>query len=429
MFDREYETHPIKNIVEKHLGGGTPSRYVTSYWEGAIPWASVKDFPESRGSLFDTEEHISKSGLINSASNLVPKETPLVCTRMAVGKTAWPTIAVAINQDIKALFPTADTDYRYLFRILQFAEPRAEALAVGSTVIGIRIEDYLNIAVPLANSSDQPVIGKVLDTLDTTIRETEAIIDKLKSVKRGLLHDLLTRGIDENGELRPSRSEVPTQYKESELGWVPIEWEVLPAEEVCEAVIDCKNRTPPETNSGHAVIRTPNVRGGRFVKNGLLFTDSHSYEIWTQRGKPRANDVLITREAPVGEACLLPEEIGPACLGQRMMMYRPDSTKMNSEFLLAALLSDTVQQRLLDLAGGSTVGHVKVGDIRNLSIPIPSPEEQAMIATRYFAFEEKVLSEEEELAKLLQLKSGLMDDLLTGRIRVTPLLDDLEDAP
>ena len=69
------------------------------------------------------------------------------------------------------------------------------------------------------------MIAAVLDTLDTAIHETEAIIAKLKAVKQGLLHDLLTRGIDANGELRPPQAEAPHLYKESPLGWIPKEWD------------------------------------------------------------------------------------------------------------------------------------------------------------------------------------------------------------
>ena len=74
--------------------------------------------------------------------------------------------------------------------------------------------------------AEQVKIAEVLDTLDTTIRQTEAIIEKLKQVKQGLLHDLLTRGIDANGELRPPQSQAPHLYKDSPLGWIPTEWDV-----------------------------------------------------------------------------------------------------------------------------------------------------------------------------------------------------------
>jgi hypothetical protein len=201
MSDQGYQPQPLRNAVAGHVGGGTPSRQVPSYWRGKIPWASVKDFPEQSGVIHDTEEHISASGLNASASNLISAGTPLVCTRMAVGRAAMPSVPMAINQDVKAIFPAPGVSPAYLLKLLQFIQPKAEAQAVGSTVKGIRIQDYLDIKTPIADTDAQPFIACILDTLDTAIHETEAIIAKLRAVKQGLLHDLLTRGIDANGEL------------------------------------------------------------------------------------------------------------------------------------------------------------------------------------------------------------------------------------
>jgi type I restriction enzyme S subunit len=315
---------------------------------------------------------------------------------------------------------------RWLSYVLRSAKARAHiethATGTSGSMKNLAKGRFLDLTVDYPPVVEQRSIAQVLDTLDTTIRQTQALIAKLKQVKQGLLHDLLTRGIAANGELRPPHSEAPHLYKASPLGWIPVEWQLTPADQACEAVIDCKNRTPPEAASGHPVIRTPNVRDGRFVREGLAYTDSLSYAIWTQRGQPRKGDVLITREAPVGEVCLLPEDMADGCLGQRMMMYRPEPSVLSSEFMLIALLSAPVQKSLLDLAGGSTVGHVKVGDIRTLRIPVPSLDEQERIVRAYGSSEARLMSEQALSTKLQKQKSGLMDDLLTGRVRVTPLL-------
>ncbi|UZM12442.1 restriction endonuclease subunit S [Pseudomonas kielensis] len=206
MSESLYEKRPLRDAVERHTGGGTPPRQVASYWKGNIPWASVKDFPEQEGVIFDTEEHISSAGLHASASNLIPEKTPLVCTRMAVGRAALPVIPVAINQDVKALFPAPGVSAEYLLKLMQHIRPLAEGKAVGSTVKGIRVQDYLDIPVPLAPQNAQPVIAQILCTLDDAISKTNTIIKKLKAIKQGLQHDLLIRGIGANGELRPPRA-------------------------------------------------------------------------------------------------------------------------------------------------------------------------------------------------------------------------------
>jgi len=284
---------------------------------------------------------------------------------------------------------------------------RGAAAGTSGSMVKINQGTLEKLPVLLPPLPEQKKIAAILSSVDEAIQATQAVIDQTRRVKKGLLQDLLTRGIGHS------------RFKQTKLGELPTTWTVRPADEVCEAVIDCKNRTPPETESGFAVVRTPNVRDGRFIADGLKFTDDESYDIWTQRGRPQAGDVLITREAPVGEVALLPSEIVPACLGQRMMMYRPDPAKLNNEFMLAALLAPAVQNRLFLLAGGSTVGHVRVGDIRTLAIPVPPLHEQEQIARIMRSVGNVEHQQEEELAELLQVKAGLLQDLLTGKVRVS----------
>jgi len=268
----------------------------------------------------------------------------------------------------------------------------------------------------LDNFEEQKQIATILSSLDRAIEQTEAIIVKQQRIKAGLMQDLLTKGVDEHGMIR---SEATHEFKDSPLGRFPVEWEVSPAHSLCTAVIDCKNRTPPESKDGHPVIRTPNVRDGKFVTADLAMTDPKSFEIWTARGKPQPGDVVITREAPFGEACLIPENIVEPCLGQRMMMYQADPQKLRSDFMVFVIYSERVQKRLMELAGGSTVGHIRVGDIRNLSIPHPkNVNEQEKIALTLTGIEQVITTLINNVNNLRLTKTGLMHDLLTGTVRV-----------
>lgn len=269
---------------------------------------------------------------------------------------------------------------------------------------------------PLATQKN---IAVVLDCIDTAIEKTEALIAKYQQIKTGLMHDLFTRGVLPNGQLRPTREQAPELYQETAIGWIPREWRFTTCSTVCEQIIDCKNRTPPETPAGYPVIRTPNVRNGEFVDHNLVFTDEHSYSVWTMRGKPRVGDIVITREAPVGEVCRIPERHPSVCLGQRMMLYRPNQQLISPQYFLYALQSRQIQNRLDLISGGSTVGHVRVGDIRDLWIFMPeSPIEQNQIASTLDGVSEKLSGERRQLDKLRQQKTGLMQDLLTGKVQV-----------
>ncbi|WP_085920001.1 restriction endonuclease subunit S [Halomonas sp. CSM-2] len=423
-----FEEQPLGCLVKRHIGGGTPSRQMKSFWKGPIPWASVKDFKDDQVSLSETEEYISPEGLSASASNLIPENTVVICSRMAVGRAAITALPIAINQDLKALFARDGMDERYLLRLLHWVKVEAEKKAVGSTVKGIRIADLLALEVPIAPEDEQPAIANILDTLDTQIRQTEAIIAKLQQVKQGLLHDLLTRGIDENGQLRPPCEQAPELYKESPLGWIPKEWRVSAASEFCTGIIDCKNRTPPESPDDYAVIKTSNIKQGVLIEDGLTYTDERSYQIWTARGEPKAGDVVITREAPIGESFIIEPTMPKMCLGQRMMLYRPDLQKARPEFLHLSIMFELTQRRLLDLAGGSTVGHVRVGDVRDFLFSLPETQEQRRIEKYAGNIKGRLSFELLELQKLKKQKAGLMDDLLTGRVRVTELIEQQHQA-
>ncbi len=213
--------------------------------------------------------------------------------------------------------------------------------------------------------------------------------------------------------------EVKPGFKQTVIGILPKDWEISTALEVCELVVDCKNRTPPVVGGGdYAVVRTPNVRNGKFVRDELRFTDVHSFREWTARTVPQAGDIFITREAPLGEVCMAPSDL-QCCLGQRMMLYRADINKIDNSFLLYALLSPPVQRNLQMKIGGSTVGHAKVNDIRNLQIPVPpNIAEQEAIAAALSDIDALVTAQDKLIGKKRDIKQAAMQELLTGKRRL-----------
>ena len=310
----------------------------------------------------------------------------------------------------------------YIYQLLQWNSTRQSAEVLMSGSAGqkrVPTDFFRRHEVYAPEPGVQQRIAAVLAALDNAIAATEALIEKHQQIKAGLMHDLFTRGVLSDGSLRPSRRDAPDQYQLTKAGWIPIDWSLTTCEAVCGRVIDCKNRTPPETHEGAPVIRTPNVRHGEFVDDELVYTDPHSYAIWTSRGKPEVGDVVITREAPVGEVCMIPERHQHACLGQRTMLYRPSETLIDPRFFLFALQSSQIQSRLDLISGGSTVGHVRVGDIRTLWMFQPkSMREQVCIAESLIRATQRLTSERALRDKLRRQKLGLMQDLLTGKVRV-----------
>lgn len=275
--------------------------------------------------------------------------------------------------------------------------------------------------VPDLSLQEQQRIAAVLDTLDTTIRQTEAIIEKLKQVKQGLLHDLLTRGIDANGELRPPQSQAPHLYKESVLGWIPKEWAASSLDAACSDVVDCPHSTPSFQNDGVLVARTMHIKAGVFLERLASRVSESEYRERIARLRPEPGDVVFAREAPVGEAFVIPAGMR-ICLGQRVMLLRPRTEVALGQFLLAQIYSGAVADRIAALTAGTTNPHLNVSEVRQFILPLPPVREQTIIQQQLGGLDRRVAAEGTERDKLLTVKAGIMDDLLTGRVRVTPLL-------
>lgn len=430
MSEGRFPEGPIGSLIASQTGGGTPARQNPTYWTGPIPWASVKDFAEGQIVLQSTQEQISIQGLQASASNLIPANTPIVCTRMAVGRAAVAPMDVAINQDLKALFPARGVATRYLLRLAEYAKPKAEAVSVGSTVKGIKVADYLSIEVPLAPTTHQSKIAEILDTLDTAIRGTEAVVAKLKAMKLGLLHDLLTCGIDANGDLRPPQPEAPHLYKETPLGWLPKEWDVLEIQEMLAPVAPAMRSGPfgsallkeELVSEGIPFLGIDNVYVERFDREYKRFVKPAKF-LQLRRYAVRPDDLMITIMGTVGRCCLVPKDVGEALSSKHTWTISLDQAQYSPYLaMLQVNYSDWVLRHFSKDQQGGTMSAIRSETIRSTQLPVPPPGEQTNIEAILEEYAHRLHEEEAILVKYRLQKIGLMDDLLTGRVPVTPLL-------
>ena len=406
-----FDCRPLREAVLTQVGGGTPSRQIGAYWGGPIPWASVKDFVEGGSEILTTQETITERGLRASASNLIPSATPMVCTRMAVGRSAMAPMPVAINQDVKALFPARGTTGEYLLRLLAYIQPTAEANAVGSTVKGIRVQDYLSISVPIGPASDQPRIVAILDTLDPAIRQTEAIIEKLKLVKQGLLHDLLTRGIDDNGELRPPQSEAPHLYKKSALGWIPRQWQ---AEALGRVLVGGTRNGLYKPSAHHG-------RGPLMVQMGGMFRgDSVDFQSATRVGVTKSElntfglavgDLLFARRSltfeGAGQCAIVRQLPEPSTFESSIVRGRVDRMRLQPEFAVLFLRGALSSVHRRSLIRQVAVSGVSSDDIRHFIVGLPCIFEQQASIDSLLSAQSRIDTEALELHKRTLQKQGL----------------------
>lgn len=208
---------------------------------------------------------------------------------------------------------------------------------------------------------------------------------------------------------------------------------ILRAKDACLRIIDCKNRTPDYVEGGgFHVVRTTCVRAGKFSLEGSYPTDAENFATWTQRGIPEFGDVFFTREAPAGEAALVPEGID-VCLGQRMMLYRPDPLKIRSEYFMHAIYDEPARRFISLATNGSTVGHLRVGDIGAIPVRVPelSVQDEVLKKIRYIVSTtaQAVDRIEQEIALLQEFRTRLVADVVTGQVDVRAIAATLPDAP
>lgn len=161
-------------------------------------------------------------------------------------------------------------------------------------------------------------------------------------------------------------------------------------EELCTLVVDCPHSTPKWTDTGVVVLRSNNIRGGRLNLAERSYTDETHYQQRSRRAEIQAGDLVITREAPMGEVCIIPVGLR-CCLGQRMVLLRPDAERCDGRFLLYALQSAPVQEQISWSEGtGSTVSNLRIPHLKALRIPTPPLAKQRAIAGVLGALDDKI---------------------------------------
>lgn len=186
----DWEVKILGDICEKVIGGGTPSRNNKIYWDGKIPWATVKDLSSFNAN--STQEYITEEGLRESPSTLVPAGMIIIATRMLIGQPVIYNCDVAINQDLKALFLIRGYDKYYLSYCLKLMSKKLISASSGSTVLGISTSDLKALCLTFPSLPEQKAIAQVLSDMDNEIETLEAELEKLNYMKRGMMQELLT---------------------------------------------------------------------------------------------------------------------------------------------------------------------------------------------------------------------------------------------
>ena len=169
------------------------------------------------------------------------------------------------------------------------------------------------------------------------------------------------------------------------------EWQDVVIEELCSEITDCVNKTAPSVDyvTPYKMIRTTNIKQGRINLDEVRYVTEETYKTWIRRGAPQLEDIILTREAPVGEVGMI-RTSEKVFLGQRTMMYRADRTKADPYFLYYAFQTEAVQEQIHSAGMGSVVEHVRVPDAKKFKINTPPLPEQKAIASVLSSLDDKI---------------------------------------
>lgn len=416
---------PVSQLIEKHFCGPSPDceeRQVTSSDEWgvlkttAITWdgwneTAHKVLPRVYWGRTDIQ--------VRKGDVLVTKAGPRGRVAVVVHVTSEPQNLIVSGKMIGLRLRSDVVLPQVLAGALNLSGPQkyiqARTTGMAESQVNFANTVLLETEICIPPLIEQTHITAILDTVDAAIAQTEAVIAKHKHIRAGLLHDLLTRGLDEHGQLRDPVARLE-QFQDSNLGLIPREWEVLTLEQL----------TDPQAPICYGIVQVHDyVADGVFVLAirdilGDYMTGLHktaaSIDANYARSRVHPGDVLISIKGTIGRVGLVPPHyVGN--ISRDLARVRPGK-RVVPEFLMHVLRSPLGQKTLERAQVGTTRAELSIAPLKRLKFALPPVSEQQLIAEILNGQDDLIGRYERERGKLCQLKSGLMTDLLTGHVRV-----------
>ena len=388
-----WNTVKLKDICD-FIGGGTPSKQVENFWCGNIPWISSSDLIESSIWEINITRHITAEAVAKSATHICPRNTVLVVSRVGVGKVAIAPFEVCTSQDFTNLV-SKKHDARFLAYCIQNKMKIMAEKTQGTSIKGVTVENIAQMEIELPPQEEQTAIAEALSDIDNLISSLQKLIEKKKAIKQGTMQELLT------GKKR--------------LPGFSGEWSKQQLGDICNIV-----------NGG-----TPSTSIAEFWTGKILWckptdiTSCSTKYIYTTESKitesglkassatllPKGALLLCSR-ATIGEVRIAGNTI---CTNQGFKSLVVHQN-ISNEWLY--YMVHVLKFNMLEKAIGSTFLEISKKDLAELDIIVPEFTEQKAIAQVLSDMDSEIELLEKKLAKYQQIKQGMMQELLTGRIRL-----------
>jgi type I restriction enzyme S subunit len=396
----EWLSLPLKDLVA--FQKGKKVEVFDAPVEGGVPYIGASSLEGAQAVLFS-----------HTSNTVVSEDTDVLM--LWDGERSG-----VVGSTVSRLRPTGIVDHKFLYFKLadSFSWIQQNRTGTGVPHVPKDLGKILSISYP-GDLIEQREIAKILSTVDNLIGKTQTLIDKYQSIKQGMMHDLFTCGVDENGQLRPSYEEASHMYKESELGWIPREWEV----DRLGAVGSFKNGLNKDKDSfgfGTKFVNISDVFPEKLDISSLGRMDATERE--QEDYKVSVGDILLDRSSVklegVGYPTIFMGAKEPVVFCGFIIRYQIQSPDIIPEFLLLMMRSPAFRQRLIRVATQSANVNINQEALSGVLVAVPTQKEQKKSIDVIECINRDISTELEYLNKLSKLKAGLMQDLLSGKVRV-----------
>lgn len=423
----EWVRSTVGKATTYQRAGGTPTAGSDRFYGGDIPFVTIEDITASSRFLERTAKTLTQAGLNCSAAWLIKEPHVLYSMYATVGKPIINLIPCTTNQAIIALKESPEVDQQFLYYQLLFVRPQVFKFTAQTTQSNLNAETVRRIPIAYPKSKvTQQKIAAILTSIDDTIERTEALIAKYRQIKAGVMQDLFTRGVLPNGQLRPPREQAPNLYRETAIGWIPKEWEVVLMASLADDRAGSTTIGPfgsdllatDYRSEGVPVVFVRDIKESGFQWNSEIYVSERKAQQLNAH-IVRPGDVLATKMGlPPCISCVYPNWMPNGIITADMIRLTPDRKKVDSEWLASAINQDRVIRQVAAITAGVTRPKVTLSDFRTIKIAKPEIDEQKRIGHKLSLLQTKIDIEFARVAKLQSQKFGLMQDLLTGKVPV-----------
>jgi len=372
----EWSVQKFEKVVYKIVGGGTPSKSNPEYYQGNIPWMSVKDM--NKNILEDTVDHITQDAIDNSATNLIPKGTPIIATRMSLGKVVVAKFDSAINQDLKAIFFGKYIDNNFFVYWYRSLAKLIESLGTGTTVKGIRLEVINNFDFPVVPLVEQQEIVRQLDVMLAQVEQIKARLDAIPAILKKFRQSVLADAV--SGKLTE-------EWRNNQIDIVS--WTLGELREFIEKPI--YGTSAKSSKEGAVpVLRMGNLQHGEIDWSDLVYT-SDATEI--KKYDLKLNDLLFNRTNS-------PELVG------KTSIYRGDKDAIFAGYLIRVRCLSNLDPEFLNYHLNSHIGREYCYRVKTDGVSQSNINAQKLIA---YPLNCPSIEEQKLIVKLVKEYLGLVN--------------------